>query len=82
MDKYSFFLFIYSLIVTHPLFPVFTARNFKMSKIEREKQRSYSLAEKINFLKCLNEPGITRKDVQQKFDLSEKCEFTGSHSFG
>ena len=42
-----------------------------MSKIERGKQRSYSLAEKIKILKCLNEPGITRKDVQQKFDLSE-----------
>ena len=43
---------------------------FKMP-IEKNKQRSFSLAEKIKILKCLNEPGMTRKAVREKFDLSE-----------
>ena len=39
--------------------------------IEKNKQKSFSLAEKIKILKCLNEPGMTRKKVREKYDLGE-----------
>ena len=33
--------------------------------------KSFSFVEEIKILKCLNEPGLTRKKVREKYDLGE-----------
>ena len=40
-------------------------------QLKKNKQKSFSLVEEIKILKCLNEPGMTRKKVREKYDLGE-----------
>ena len=35
------------------------------------KLKSFTLEEKIKILKCLDQPGMDRKSVREKYDLSE-----------
>ena len=37
----------------------------------KNRQKSFSLTQKVKILKCLNEPGMTRKKVREKYDLGE-----------
>ena len=39
--------------------------------MSKAKLKSYSIEEKINFLKCLEQPGMDRNSVRQKYGLSK-----------
>ena len=39
--------------------------------MSKAKLKSYSIDEKIKILKCLDQPGMDRKSVREKYGLSE-----------